>query len=117
MVFNAPRMVNRRKLLRNNATEAEKILWEKLRKSQLGAKFIRQYSIENYIVDFYCPSLKLAIELDGQSHKSRQEYDTYRTKLLRIKEIRFWNHQVIHDVENTLVKIKAIIGAPVPTPS
>ena len=112
LIFNAPRMVGRRKSLRNNATEPVKVLWEKLRKSQLGVKFIRQYSIENYVVDFYCPTLKLAIELDGQSHAHKQEYDKYRTKLLNaygIKEIRFWNYQVVNNIESVLTKIKAII--------
>ncbi|MBI2008585.1 endonuclease domain-containing protein [Candidatus Amesbacteria bacterium] len=105
-------MVSRRKQLRNRATEAEKLLWVRLRKSQLGVKFIRQFSIENYVVDFYCPSLKLAIELDGQSHINKQEYDKYRTKLLKaygVKEIRFWNHQIINSIENVLDEIKAII--------
>lgn len=104
-------MANRRKQLRNNATEAEIVLWDKLRKSQLRVKFIRQYSIENYVVDFYCPSLKLAIELDGQGHLNRQEYDKFRTKLLKaygITELRFWNYQVTNDIENVLIKIGSI---------
>ena len=103
-------MVSRRKQLRNNSTEAEQTLWEKLRKSQLGYKFIRQYSVENYVVDFYCPKLNLAVELDGEGHKSRKTYDEYRTEILKaygIKEIRFWNYQVTGKLENTLSVIKS----------
>jgi very-short-patch-repair endonuclease len=58
-----------RKHLRNNSTAAEATLWKMLKKSQVGGyKFRRQHSIGNYIVDFYCPKLQLAIELDGQPH-------------------------------------------------
>jgi len=58
-----------RKYLRNNLTEAESLLWEVLKGKKLaGRKFRRQHSIGYYIVDFYCPSEKLIIELDGQHH-------------------------------------------------
>ena len=58
-----------RKSLRNNSTSAEASLWKTLRKSQVGGfKFRRQHSVSSYILDFYCPQLKLAIELDGEVH-------------------------------------------------
>ena len=58
-----------RKSLRNNSTAAEATLWKMLQKSQVGGyKFRRQHSIGNFIVDFYCPTLLLAIELDGEPH-------------------------------------------------
>ena len=58
-----------RKHLRNNSTAAEATLWKILKKSQVGGfKFRRQHSIGKYIVDFYCPELQLALELDGQRH-------------------------------------------------
>ncbi len=58
-----------RKSLRNNATSAEATFWNIVKKSQVGGyKFRRQHSIGNYVVDFYCPALKLAIELDGEPH-------------------------------------------------
>ena len=58
-----------RKFLRNHSTVPEKLLWEKLKGKQLlGFKFRRQHGIGNYIVDFYCPKLKLGIEIDGVSH-------------------------------------------------
>ena len=72
-----------RKSLRNNATPAERFLWKHLKKKQLdGKRFLRQHSILNYIVDFYCPSEKLIIELDGEVHfnEEAQKYDAKRTK-------------------------------------
>jgi very-short-patch-repair endonuclease len=66
---NKPILKNYRKGLRNNMTEAEIVLWKYLKGSQLdGKKFRRQHSFGNYILDFYCAPLKLAIELDGASH-------------------------------------------------
>ena len=60
-----------RKELRNNLTPAEAFLWKQLQKRQLkGRKFRRQHSIENFIVDFYCPQEQLIIELDGEIHKN-----------------------------------------------
>ncbi|KKS33280.1 MAG: hypothetical protein UU93_C0001G0111 [Candidatus Amesbacteria bacterium GW2011_GWA2_42_12] len=112
LVFNAPPLKNRRKQLRNRATEAERILWSCLKNNKLGYKFIRQYSVEGYVVDFYCPDKRLAVELDGEQHKSNVEYDEYRTKLLNawgVKVIRFWNQEVkekltkvLHQIELTL---------------
>lgn len=114
LVFNAPPLKNRRKQLRNRATEAERILWSCLKKNILKQKFIRQYSVQGYVVDFYCPAVRLAIELDGEQHKSSVEYDSYRTKLLKawgINLIRFWNWevksgltQVLHKIELALTK-------------
>ena len=84
-----------RKDLRNNLTPAEATLWKYLQNSKLdGRKFRRQHSIKNYILDFYCPSEKLGIELDGSSHNgfASDEYDNERTaelNKLRIRIIRF----------------------------
>lgn len=70
-IHNRKYLKQRRKDLRNNATISEKRLWIALKKSQLkGRKFRRQHSIENYIVDFYCPSEKLIIEVDGNMHNN-----------------------------------------------
>ncbi|TSC87478.1 MAG: hypothetical protein G01um101416_461 [Microgenomates group bacterium Gr01-1014_16] len=112
-IFNSPKMEWRRRNLRGKETEEEKILWERIRNGKLGNRFKRQYSIVNYVVDFYCPSLKLAIELDGQNHANKQEYDKYRTKLLNaygINEIRFWNYEIANNIEKVLAEIKAIIA-------
>ena len=77
---------HRRKELRNNATSAEAFLWKYLSKSQLkNQKFRRQHSIKNYIVDFYCASEKLVIELDGDVHNNSiaVEKDAQRDNYLK----------------------------------
>jgi len=87
-------MTQRRRALRKSLPESEVILWSKLsRKQMLGYKFRRQYSVDQYVIDFYCPELKLAIEVDGESHympgveeqdKARQEYiEAYGIRFLR----------------------------------
>jgi len=102
-----------RKDLRNNLTPAEARLWSFLQNSQLeGRKFRRQHSVGNYILDFYCPSEKLAIELDGQGHlqPSVVAYDEYRTHYLEtlgIRVIRFWNREIFSHPEHVLDQIKA----------
>lgn len=72
-------MKERRQSLRNQATVTEVRLWDRIRKKQiLGVRFRRQFSIGNYIVDFYSPKIKLAIEIDGKSHdtETKREYDS-----------------------------------------
>jgi very-short-patch-repair endonuclease len=69
MIHNRPALKSRRKELRRNSTPAEKLLWTMLQHSNLeGYKFRRQHSVGAYILDFYCSSKKLAVELDGESH-------------------------------------------------
>ncbi len=107
-IYNVPNLKYKRQYLRNNATEVEKILWNRLRNSQLGYKFRRQFSVRGYILDFYCPSLKLAIELDGEIHKFKTQYDRYRDQFLEameIKTIRFLNDQVKNNLSNVIKKI------------
>jgi len=99
------------KKLRRKETEAEQKLWALLRNRQLkGRKFRRQHALTNYIVDFYCYECKLAIELDGYHHKNEdvKEYDKARTALLNecgITVLRFWNEEVIQEIEIVLEKI------------
>lgn len=107
---------DRRKELRNNSTEAEKVLWNYLKHRKLGGfKFVRQYSVGPYILDFYCSKFRLAIELDGATHKEKEEvlYDIDRTKYLEganIKTIRFWNDEVIKNVDMVLNEINRQIS-------
>ncbi|PTM08290.1 MAG: cytosine methyltransferase [Bacteroidetes bacterium] len=101
-----------RKGLRNNATKAEAKLWQALRRSQLeNRKFRRQQSIKNYIVDFYCPSEKLIVEVDGKIHDNmvNSEYDYKRTEQLEklgFKVIRFDNDDVFNNLDLILEAIK-----------
>ena len=99
--------------LRKEETIAEKILWQELRNNNLGVKFRRQHPVDMFILDFYAPSIMLAVELDGSVHqeKDSKEYDKGRTKYLGskgIKVMRFWNGDVENNLENTLNKIKEI---------
>jgi very-short-patch-repair endonuclease len=116
MLHNRPILKARRKELRNNATPAEQQLWSALKHSNLdGCKFRRQHSVGPYILDFYCPAERLAIELDGDSHFTDEAiaYDRERTAYLNglgIKVIRFLNtdaHDHIEAVcESILLEIK-----------
>ncbi len=90
---------------------AEIILWSKLRgKNLLGLKFRRQYSIGPYIVDFYCPQLKLAIEIDGESHyiDGAQGRDLMRQSIIEsagITFLRFTNGDIYDRLEGVIEKI------------
>ena len=101
-----------RKSLRNNLTPAEAFLWTLLKNSQLdNRKFRRQHSVGNYILDFYCPSERLAIELDGEFHFTPEgiEYDKTRTEYingLNINVIRFENKLVFENTDWVLMEIK-----------
>lgn len=106
---NLPQFKNRRVELRKNPTSHETILWTKLRQGQFEFKFKRQHSIGPYILDFYCPSKKLAIELDGSQHVENKEYDAERSSYLNelgIKVIRFWNNEVGASIDFVMEKIK-----------
>lgn len=81
--YNDPHFKDRRRLLRKEQTEVEKKLWLHIRNRQIhGCKFFRQYGVGSYILDFYCPEVRLAIELDGGQHneESNKEYDKLRTE-------------------------------------
>lgn len=102
-----------RKELRNNATKSESLLWKALQRKQLeNRRFRRQHSLGNYFVDFYCPSEKLVVELDGQVHENfiNQQYDFQRTQYLEsldLKVIRFENHLVFKQLDMVLEAIKS----------
>ena len=91
--------------LRNNMTEAEKLLWSKLRNKQiLGVQFYRQKPILNFIVDFYCPSANLVIECDGSQHYTNEglEADRVRDEALAqlgLRVLRFNNGQVLREID------------------
>jgi very-short-patch-repair endonuclease len=103
-------------------TDAERILWQKLRRKSLGGfKFRRQQPVGPYILDFYCHQAKLAIELDGSQHAIAREYDEIRTAYLAsmgIDVIRFWNNDVIGNLEGVLTRIdEALSPRPAPPSS
>ena len=94
--------------LRNNMTEAEQLLWSRLRRKQiLGLQFYRQKPILNYIVDFYCPAANLVIECDGSQHFTKEglEADRIRDKALAqlgLNVLRFDNGQVMGRIEDVV---------------
>ena len=88
--------------LRQEATDGEKILWDFFRAKKLGVKIRRQHPIDNFVIDFYIPSIKLAVEIDGAPHKTEfgKEYDQARDKYLKskgIEMVRFWNSDAEHN--------------------
>ena len=109
-----PKIFGHAKQLHRNMTPAEVKLWARLRAHRLnGIHFRNQHAIGNYVVDFCTPRKKLIIELDGSQHLERDvsQYDEERTKYLEsqgYQVIRFWNHQVMNDIEGV---IRAIIVA------
>lgn len=110
MYYNAlPSVFAKAKELRENMTQAEKMLWEKLRRNQLGVRFKPQHPIDIFIADFYCHPAKLVIEVDGQIHTSQQDYDDGRTADLErfgITVIRFRNEEVFDDIDKVIREIK-----------
>jgi very-short-patch-repair endonuclease len=97
------------KRLRRDQTDAERKLWFQLRDRRLdGLKFKRQVPIYNYVVDFCCTDARLIIELDGGQHVARQEADVVRTKKLEelgYLVLRFWNNDVLSNVDGVLETI------------
>lgn len=111
-VFNKFRERTKRKQLRHALPETELILWSKLKHSQLdGYKFRRQCSIGRYVVDFYCPTRRLVVELDGDSHftDEAEAYDRIRNEYMRslgLKVVRFTNTEVRENLSGVLQKIR-----------
>ena len=97
--------------LRQESTEAEKLLWAELRNRKLnGLKFRRRHPFDKFIVDFYCNEIKLVVELDGGVHdeKINKEYDEARTAMLaglNVIVLRFKNEDVINSMKDVLKKI------------
>ena len=98
------------KELRKRSTDAEKLLWKYLRLEQLeGLKFRRQQPIDNYIVDFVCLKKRIIIEVDGGQHSEEKEKDRERDNYLKkqgFEVLRFWNNEVLTNVEGVLEVIR-----------
>jgi very-short-patch-repair endonuclease len=91
--------------LRKESTSAERKLWSRIRNDQLGVSFRRQHAIGKYIPDFCSPKAKLIIELDGSQHLDQHKYDEERTKYFEsigYKVIRFWNNDVMKDIDGVI---------------
>jgi very-short-patch-repair endonuclease len=96
----------------------EERLWRKLRGRQFaGFKFRRQYLIQGYVADFCCPERELVVELDGGQHIDQSDYDAKRTNQIEIvgfRVMRFWNSEVIENLEGVLETIYAELNEPSP---
>ncbi len=120
---NRKSMKELRRHLRRSLTSAEATLWKALQGSKLaGKKFRRQHSIGNYVVDFYCPECKLAVELDGEKHfnSMASEYDLRRTEFLgrrNIRLLRFENRAVFEHSDGVLEAIRNYLSTATTTPS
>ncbi|MEA3349602.1 MAG: endonuclease domain-containing protein [Chloroflexota bacterium] len=95
--------------LRHNMTPAERALWEALRGKKLdGLKFRAQHPVGSFILDFWCPSRKLVVEVDGNVHQVQEEYDEARTKHLEsygYRVVRFHNDEVLTGLSSVLERI------------
>lgn len=104
-----PSIFEKAKSLRENMTETEKLLWQRLNKNQLGVRFKPQHPIDIFIADFYCHKYKLVIELDGKIHNQQKDYDEGRTAELErfgIKVIRFTNEMVLNHIDEVIKAIQ-----------
>ena len=102
-------MKERARVLRQDMTIAENRMWYFLRNRRLnGYKFVREYVIGDYIADFVCRDKKLIVEIDGGQHMEAAEYDQRRTNYLTAKGykvVRFWNNEVLLNVQGVLETI------------
>jgi very-short-patch-repair endonuclease len=104
----------RARRLRRNSTDAERLLWQKLRNRQLDADFRRQHPAGPYVLDFYCANLSLAIELDGGQHNesANEHQDRKRDAWLverGVKTLRFWNSDIVRNLDGVLEVIRTAI--------
>jgi very-short-patch-repair endonuclease len=111
-IYNRPSEKEKRRELRRSMTKAEVLLWIQLKnKKLLGQRVLRQYSVGPYVLDFYIPKLKLAIEVDGATHMTdeEKEYDRHRQEEIEnlgIRFLRFRNPEVYSEMSSALQKIK-----------
>lgn len=106
-----------RKQNRKNSTSAEATLWHHLKAKKLGWKFRRQHSVGNYILDFYCATERIAVELDGEYHfteegRKRDEVRTGYLNGLNIRVLRFENKRVFEDLGGFLGEIRGAFDLP-----
>jgi very-short-patch-repair endonuclease len=114
MYFRAkPGILETARLLRKNMTNSEELLWERLKGKQVsGHRFRRQHPIDIFIADFYCHEARLVVEVDGDIHSMKSEYDDGRTaemEKFEIKVIRFTNNEVENNIDAVIRKIEMIV--------
>ena len=108
----ATELTTRARELRQRMTEAEKLLWNSLRRRSLGIKVRRQVPVGPFIVDFLCVQARLVIEIDGGQHLGSSS-DVDRSRWLEkqgYRVLRFWNHEVLKNLEGVMERIAVEIG-------
>ena len=99
--------------MRRNLTPAEEALWDAIKRVYFdGVRFRRQHPVGTWILDFYCPKLKLVIEVDGKIHDSKTEYDAIRTAHLEshgYHVVRFQNEEIFGDLPGVMIKIQIAV--------
>lgn len=99
--------------MRRAPTQAEEVLWGALRDRQMGVKFRRQHPVGQFILDFWCADMRLAVELDGEIHDEQAERDAERTRILEAHHyriVRFRNEEVLNDLDGVLMRIRAALS-------
>ena len=109
-LYNRKEYKQLRRYLRKQPIKPERLLWQRLKNKQTGYKFRRQFSIGRYIVDFYCPQLKIAIEIDGETHYQKEglKNDKIRQKYLENLSItvkRYLNNEIYNNIDNVVSDI------------
>ena len=113
-VYNNHLLIFRRKQLRNGSTSSENDLWQYIKSSKLGYKFVRQYSLEGYVMDFYCPKCRLCLEIDGEIHDNPDQikYDVYRDRFIKsydITVLHIKNIEISQNINEVIKKIKTAL--------
>ncbi len=115
IIYNKKSETAKRKKLRKSLQLPEILLWSILKCKKLGYKFRRQYGVGKYVIDFYCVELKLAIEVDGDSHfldEKTESYDANRQKFIEsfgITFLRIMNHEVLNSLDGTQITVESKI--------
>jgi very-short-patch-repair endonuclease len=117
----AANLVQHARQLRKGMSDAERKLWQRLRGEQLGVKFRRQHPVLDYVLDFVALEIKLVVEVDGGQHAEQTNYDQQRTADLEaagFKVLRFWNNEVLNEIEPVVeVILNAVRNPSPPRPS
>lgn len=103
--------------MRRAPTRAEALLWERLRRRELGVRFRRQHGIDRFIVDFCCLKARLIVEVDGPIHDDQAERDGARDEFLQAagyRILRFRNDAVLRDIEAVIAAIRTALDMPLP---
>jgi very-short-patch-repair endonuclease len=108
-----PKLKGYARQLRTNSTLSEVLLWQKIKGKALGVEFHRQVPINEFILDFYCHEIQLAIEIDGSSHDNKYDYDCKRQNILETKGvefIRFTNNEINKQLFSVLLALEEKIA-------